>query len=313
MGVRLRGALVAACLTACAAAPVRDPLVFSEGEPEPFVPPPVTSQPSLERSIAVLLAAIERQTGERPADASAEERAGSGEEEQSREDWVMSRRVLAMDLLRLTNEGRVPRATLTRARAALQWDRSLGLRWSAVDEELVQQAVQRADTLLGPDLPTRGDASSTPAWPEEDFQWPVFPVRITCGFGLREDPFGEGIRRHTGLDLSAVMGQPVWSAAGGIVVYSGRRGSYGLHVEVRHPNGFITRYAHLSQAFVKLGDHVERGSMIGHVGKSGRATGPHLHFEVWHDGLPFDPLLELPEPSNVPAEHRKAGVLVGVR
>jgi murein DD-endopeptidase MepM/ murein hydrolase activator NlpD len=311
---RLFGVLTAAVLGACASAPLRDPLVISESsDPEPFVPPPVVAPSSLDRSIGQLLSAIERQTGERPVDdAPPEARPAADDEGRAPADWVMCRRVLAMDLLRLTNEGRIPRATVTRARAALQWDRSLGLRWSVVDEQLVQQAIQRADELLGPALPPHALARNTPAWPEEDFQWPVFPVRITGEFGLRQDPFGEGVRRHTGIDLSAPTGQPVSSAASGIVVYSGQRGSYGLHVEVRHPNGFTTRYAHLSHAFVKLGEHVEKGSMIGHVGQSGRATGPHLHFEVWHDGLPLDPLLELPEPANAPADHRP-GLLVGER
>ena len=109
------------------------------------------------------------------------------------------------------------------------------------------------------------------------------------------------------LDLTAFEGQPVSSAAAGRVIYAGRRGSYGLHVEVAHQNGYTTRYAHLSAVLVEWGQRVSAGSLIGRAGQTGRATGPHLHFELWQNGLPIDPFDAMPEPQHgreAPADRR---------
>ncbi|MDR1388266.1 MAG: M23 family metallopeptidase, partial [Propionibacteriaceae bacterium] len=116
---------------------------------------------------------------------------------------------------------------------------------------------------------------------------------LTSGFGLRSDPTGGGVDRHTGQDLAAPAGTPVLAAAAGTIVKVLDLGavSYGLHVVVEHSGGVSTWYAHLSAAVVSVGQLVAAGDPIGQVGSSGRSTGPHLHFEVRLDGVPTDPAL----------------------
>ena len=99
---------------------------------------------------------------------------------------------------------------------------------------------------------------------------------------------------HPGFDLAAVTGTQVAAAARGTVVHAGPAGTYGNLVTVRHDNGFETRYAHLSAVDVKVGDVVEAGQDVGKVGTTGYSTGPHLHFEVRHDGVAIDPAPLLP-------------------
>ena len=116
---------------------------------------------------------------------------------------------------------------------------------------------------------------------------------VTSGFGWRRDPITGEARFHKGVDLRAVYGQDVATAAGGTVAFSGTQGSYGTTVVIEHPNGTRSRYAHLSLALVKAGDAVEAGQLVGRAGSSGRATGPHVHLEVLdRDGRPLNPLAQ---------------------
>jgi murein DD-endopeptidase MepM/ murein hydrolase activator NlpD len=115
--------------------------------------------------------------------------------------------------------------------------------------------------------------------------------QITSGFGWRRDPMTGETRFHKGIDLRAAYGQDVVAAADGRVASSGEEGSYGTSVVLEHADGTRTRYAHLSVALVHEGDTVRAGQALGRAGSSGRATGPHLHFEVLdRDGAPLDPL-----------------------
>jgi len=114
-------------------------------------------------------------------------------------------------------------------------------------------------------------------------------VEFTSGFGVRSDPFLGRPAMHTGLDFRAATGDPVRVTANGKVVSSGWMGGYGRMVEVDHGNGLSTRYGHLSEIHVRVGDVVKIGQVIGAVGSTGRSTGPHLHFEVLVDGVPQDP------------------------
>lgn len=111
----------------------------------------------------------------------------------------------------------------------------------------------------------------------------------SSGFGRRVDPFSGQMAWHGGLDFSAPKGSNVRAVAGGVVVFSGRRGAYGNLVEINHGNGYSTRYAHSSQNLVAIGDVVRKGDVVATVGASGRATGPHVHFEVLRDGRSVDP------------------------
>lgn len=114
--------------------------------------------------------------------------------------------------------------------------------------------------------------------------------RFTSGFGIRRDPKGAGRRMHEGLDFAASHGTPIHSTADGVVVTAGWEGGYGRMVEIRHAFGITTRYAHLSQIRVSVGDRVSRGERIGDMGNTGRSTGTHLHYEVRIGGEAVNPM-----------------------
>jgi murein DD-endopeptidase MepM/ murein hydrolase activator NlpD len=113
--------------------------------------------------------------------------------------------------------------------------------------------------------------------------------RVTSAFGYRRDPFHGQTKFHTGVDLRAAYGQQVPAVSGGRVAFAGEQGGYGLTVVVDHGDGLQTRYAHLSGIDVADGQTLAAGQVLGRVGQSGRATAPHLHFEVSQGGQPVDP------------------------
>jgi murein DD-endopeptidase MepM/ murein hydrolase activator NlpD len=113
--------------------------------------------------------------------------------------------------------------------------------------------------------------------------------RITSGFGVRHDPFTGVESSHPGLDVGAVEGTPIRASGAGVVKFAGPKGGYGNAVEIDHGNGVVTLYGHASELLVVPGDSVESGQAIARVGSTGRATGPHLHFEVRVGGTPVDP------------------------
>jgi murein DD-endopeptidase MepM/ murein hydrolase activator NlpD len=112
---------------------------------------------------------------------------------------------------------------------------------------------------------------------------------VTSGFGTRTDPIDGTSRFHTGVDLRAPEGSPIRAAADGVVRRAGARGGYGNAIEIDHGEGVSTLYAHASNVSVQPGDRIARGAEVGQVGQTGRATGPHLHFEVRVEGKPIDP------------------------
>ncbi|EKE71443.1 M23 family metallopeptidase [Gallaecimonas xiamenensis] len=118
---------------------------------------------------------------------------------------------------------------------------------------------------------------------------PLTSSRKASGFGFRQDPFTGKRRWHGGLDMSAKAGTPVLASAGGIVTFAGSYAGYGLLVEIDHGGGMVTRYGHNSALLVKRGDKIAKGQTIAQVGQSGRATGPHLHFEVLAMNQPQNP------------------------
>ena len=117
----------------------------------------------------------------------------------------------------------------------------------------------------------------------------VGEVEFTSGFGIRSDPFLGRPAMHTGLDFRAAIGDPVRATANGKVASAGWAGGYGRMVEIDHGNGLSTRYGHLSEIGVKVGDPIKIGQVIGAVGSTGRSTGPHLHYETRIDGEAVDP------------------------
>ena len=109
---------------------------------------------------------------------------------------------------------------------------------------------------------------------------PLPGAKVTSNFGSRIDPFNRRSAFHAGIDFRAGRGTPVKATGSGRVVHAGRKGGYGMMVEIDHGNGITTRYAHLSRILVKQGSRVKPGDTIGKVGSTGRSTGPHLHYEV---------------------------------
>src|SRR5262245_65978295 len=138
--------------------------------------------------------------------------------------------------------------------------------------------------LLAP-LPSSADPEPVADGQEQQgLRWPV-QGKVTSRFGPR------GFSHlHRGLDIKAPKGTPIHAAAAGTVAFSGRQSSYGRVIKIDHPNGLRTIYAHNSRNFVKVGERVNAGELIGAVGQTGRATTNHLHFEVRRHDVARDPL-----------------------
>ena len=118
---------------------------------------------------------------------------------------------------------------------------------------------------------------------------PAAVMFMSSGFGYRSDPFTGTGAMHAGLDFKGPVGTPILAAADGKVTLAGFNGGYGNSIEIRHANGLLTRYAHMSCLNVRAGQMVERGVVIGRMGSTGRSTGSHLHFEVRLNGQAINP------------------------
>ena len=120
--------------------------------------------------------------------------------------------------------------------------------------------------------------------------WPTNQgYTISSPYGWRVDPIDGSRSLHTGLDIAGTgLGSPVYAADNGVVIKSEYNGAgYGNYIVINHNNGFYTSYAHMNERISNIGDTVAKGQVIGYVGQTGRATGPHLHFEAWYGGAPF--------------------------
>ena len=126
--------------------------------------------------------------------------------------------------------------------------------------------------------------------------------RISSVFGMREHPILGDVRAHKGTDYAAEIGTPVRSVGDGVVVFAGPHGGYGNSIDIRHPNGFVTRYGHMRgfATGIRTGTRVTMGQTIGYVGVTGLTTGPHLHFEVLVGGVQRDPLKALKSTAGPP-------------
>jgi murein DD-endopeptidase MepM/ murein hydrolase activator NlpD len=125
--------------------------------------------------------------------------------------------------------------------------------------------------------------ASTPSiWPTEGF--------VTSGFGYRSSPFTGRREFHQGVDIAGPPGTPVYATANGQVIFAGKDGAFGLSVNINHGASIVTSYSHLHSIAVKVGQSVSRGELVGYMGSTGRATGPHLHYEVRLNGIPVDPM-----------------------
>ena len=132
--------------------------------------------------------------------------------------------------------------------------------------------------------------------------------RISSVFGMRRHPILGTLRRHAGMDYAAASGTPVRALGNGRVVFAGWKGGYGKTIEIRHTNGYVTRYGHLRAINVRSGQSVSISQTIGQVGSTGLSTAPHLHFEVLVKGVHRDPRVALKNQSGEPlaASQRQA-------
>jgi murein DD-endopeptidase MepM/ murein hydrolase activator NlpD len=149
------------------------------------------------------------------------------------------------------------------------------------DRQAVIESLQSGKMLL---LPAEGTGSHI---------WPT-AGRVTSEYGMREHPISGKFTLHTGIDIAAAAGTPIWAADSGIVSYAGMMGGYGNTVVIYHREGLSTLYAHMASVAVSHGDKVSKGQEIGSVGSTGNSTGPHLHFEVRVNGNPVKPALAYP-------------------
>ncbi|RMH51670.1 MAG: M23 family metallopeptidase [Zetaproteobacteria bacterium] len=132
---------------------------------------------------------------------------------------------------------------------------------------------------------------------EEDARphlWPAPGGWISSRFGRRSDPFTGRMAMHRGVDIANRQGADVLATASGMVLFAGFSPDFGRTVLIDHGYGYRTRYAHLRDTTVRVGDEVAAGDCIGHIGSSGRSTGPHLHYEVHYHGMVVDPVRFLP-------------------
>lgn len=140
-------------------------------------------------------------------------------------------------------------------------------------------------------------------------RYPVEFSRISSNFNpARLHPIHNTVRPHNGVDLAAPTGTPIRASATGRVTFAGWKHGYGRVVQIRHDETYETRYAHMSgfKGNLSRGESVEKGDVIGYVGMTGAATGPHLHYELRVNGKPYDPTkVALPEANPIPSEHRE--------
>ena len=145
---------------------------------------------------------------------------------------------------------------------------------------------------LAVSLPLAANADSFNVLP---IVFPITASRISSVFGMRKHPILRHVRHHSGVDLAAPKNSLVRSILEGQVVYAGTLGGFGKLVTVKHGNGYTSMYGHLTDYTVEVGQNITAGQVVGHVGSTGLATGPHLHFEWRKDGKALNPLKVFPE------------------
>lgn len=160
------------------------------------------------------------------------------------------------------------------------------VRWQIGMRDVLHQAADKLASLANVTGVAIPDVTCL-AWyplPASKTSW------ATSGFGWRDDPYRHYRKFHSGADIRATPGTPVMAAGDGRVTFAGRQGGYGNVIYVDHGGGVITRYGHLRRIETTKDAIVTAGARIGQVGSTGRATGPHLHFEVRVNGVAYDPM-----------------------
>lgn len=210
---------------------------------------------------------------------------------------VWSRIAVYLDdaLARPPGDFPVPLIVRTRVVLDIELDQTVAQHGPPPSE--IADGLKRVNTLLGRHLRSPDSPQLETPGPELRLAWPIAPPLVTSKFGQRVDPIADfdQTRFHAGLDLGASTGVIVGSAAAGRVSFAGWLDGRGNTIVVQHGGGFVTLYAHLRELLVETGARVIAGTPVGLVGSSGRATGPHLHFEVRKRGVPVDPETLLPQ------------------
>jgi len=160
--------------------------------------------------------------------------------------------------------------------------KSLFAGWTALERTTPTLGMGTDVTAFSSPIPQR--AISVPS------RMPLEGAQLTSNYGMRTHPVLGGRRKHSGIDLAAPTGTPVYATANGVIGRADWFSSYGLYISINHGASMETRYAHLSRLAVAAGDNVKKGDLIGYVGSTGRSTGPHLHYEVRVDGLAVNPI-----------------------
>lgn len=168
---------------------------------------------------------------------------------------------------------------------------------NTLDNQVARQSEQleALQTLL---ITSQIQTAATPAG------WPVSTGWLSSHFGLRTDPFTGRSSLHRGVDIASPMGSAIRAIGDGVITYAGKKQGYGLMVEIKHGQGYSTRYAHASTVLVNLGDRIVRGQLVARVGTSGRSTGPHLHLEVLRNRVQVDPDQFLKQNTTTTAQNR---------
>jgi murein DD-endopeptidase MepM/ murein hydrolase activator NlpD len=295
-------ALIAVALGGCAGAPAK--MTFAEAgfrvegvepvEPEGFAPPPVAvpapesiasetpEGPPIDAALLRFAADARARRGRTPG--------GRGFPADAARGWSDLAAELDAYLGRALPQ--TPLLEVVRARVTVEAEWNYDLRrYGEPPRELAALVAGRTRRLAARVDAARalGLAFFREAAPAR-LRWPLDRAGISSPFGMRTHPLDGKRRLHAGIDLAGPRGGVVQAAARGFVVRAGWMGGYGLTVEIRHPGDVTTRYAHLSALLCAPGDGVDPGQPLGLVGRTGRATGPHLHFEVWREGEPEDPL-----------------------
>ncbi len=149
-------------------------------------------------------------------------------------------------------------------------------------ERLADAELQAYDSLTAHFLEMTEQLRRIPSiWPAEGY--------YISDFGPRIDPYTGAVRYHEGIDIAQGTGTPIYAPGDGIVVFCGWTSGYGLNVVIRHTQRVSTRFAHCSSVCVTVGQSVQRGDLIARIGMTGRAVGPHVHYEVFVDGVQVDP------------------------
>jgi murein DD-endopeptidase MepM/ murein hydrolase activator NlpD len=255
---------------------VQEPVV-SEPLPSSLPMPPPPHQPmTAERLRPRLIAFVLEAEATRESSAP-----GSAVPEVELRAWTRAQADLDRFLLEPPAPGEAEHVQVVRdsLRAALEQD-------SRAYGRLPPELVAAVEARLG-QLEARAGTPGTPR-----FQWPLPEVRVTSRFGRRFHPIAHRNKMHLGVDMVAERNQAVVAAGSGTVVRAGWMHGYGYEVTVEHGDGRVTRYSHLARTLVHEGAHVAGGMPLGLAGRTGTATGVHLHFEYWKSEVALDPLRE---------------------